>query len=203
MTRRLRAALPGEGGITMIEVVVALSIMSVVMAMFTGGVIAMFRVANKNDSLAGLQSQLNIVFVHLDKEIRYAQAISAPGTVGSDYYVEYLTGTGAGATCVELRLDVTDAQLQRRSWPQGSTTVDAPGWVPPASNVTATNPFILTTPSGATLVQRLRVRLRISGGGTDPNAASYSSRRNEYVFSALNTNTATPTTYCLEGRTLP
>jgi prepilin-type N-terminal cleavage/methylation domain-containing protein len=187
----------GDAGVTLLEVVVAMSIMSMVMAAFTTGVIAMYRSANRTEAISTAQSQVATAFARLDRELRYATAISEPGTAGSDRYVEYLTITTSGVpTCNELRLDTTSragARLRLRSWSQGS---QPPPWS--TSSVLAAylgtdQPFQSADTAN---VQRLRVVLQIAGS-TAPAEAT---------FTALNSASAgTPDdkAVCTEGRAAP
>ena len=101
----LRDAAADDRGFTMTEIVVTMTVMSVVMAIFTGGIVQMFKASNKSESLAASQAQNNIAFLRLDKQIRYASGISTPGTVNSAPYVEYLLSSTGTATCYELRLE--------------------------------------------------------------------------------------------------
>jgi prepilin-type N-terminal cleavage/methylation domain-containing protein len=168
-----------DSGITLIEVVVALSIMSVLMAAFTAGIIQMYRSANASESLSRTQSQLNVTFLRLDKEIRYASAINDPSG-GPDYYVEYLTTNAGSPQCQQLRLGV-DGKLRLRSWPNTSPAT-ASGWTTLASGVSSVGtPFALVTEPKSSF-ERLRLNLvaRPESGGTATSA------RLDVTFTALN-----------------
>jgi type II secretory pathway pseudopilin PulG len=170
-----------DTGITLAEVVVSMSIMSVLMAVFTVGIVQMYRSANHNESVSTAQSQLNVAFLRLDKEIRYAAAISTPGAVGSDFYVEYLTTSAGARRCSQLRLHAADRQLQLRTWTQGSPDGPATAWVPLASGVGADSdqPFA-PDPDNASRFERLRLTLVATYGPRDrPTSMSI-------TFTALN-----------------
>ncbi len=198
--RRWQAVGHADAGLTMIEVVVAMSIMSVLMVMFTGSMLRMFRAANHTESVSAAQSQLNTAFLRLDKEIRYASAISTPGLVGTDPYVEYVTTNSGAALCTELRLRVADRRLLRRSWAQGASPLVPSPWLPLASGVTGTAPFTRTAADATFPFQRLQLRLSaLAGGGT-----TGVSRTTDVTFTALNTSLSTAgTTVCTEGRAVP
>lgn len=193
-----------DRGVTLIEIVVAMMIMSVFMAMFTAGVVQMFHIANATESASTGQVQVNIAFLRLDKEVRYASDISTPGpsAAGADVYVEYLmpdTGTGSN-DCTELWLDVTNQQLQRRTWPQGAGLAAGVGWVPLASSISApaTDPvFVRTAGVDAQPFQRLALNLVASSG----SGSTATTKQFGITFTALNSSIGDPVgAICTEGR---
>jgi type II secretory pathway pseudopilin PulG len=196
--RRLRA----DTGITLTEVVVSMSVMSVIMAIFTTGIIQMYRSVNKTESMLAAQSQVNTVFLRLDKEIRYASAISAPGPgpQGPDWYVEYLLATDSGVPdCTELRLHVGTGQLQRRAWAQGA--VPSPtGWAPLVSHVVSTQPFTRPGSADAATFQQLSLALAVRSG----SGRTATVRETMVTFTARNALVGTAgDAVCTEGRSVP
>jgi prepilin-type N-terminal cleavage/methylation domain-containing protein len=205
---RLRAR--DDAGVTLIEVVVGMSIMSIVMAVFTVGILQTYRSVNKSTSLSTAQSQINIAFLRLDKEIRYATSISQSGQSGGDWYVEYLIKDRTGtATCTELRLD-SAGQLTRRTWPDGSTPRPWKDWPPLVSDIGTVGrdaedaPFSFP-PSDAVndkaAFQRLRVRLEARSGAGD----TATSTQTDVTFTALNAPLSSDpdTTVCIDARAKP
>jgi type II secretory pathway component PulJ len=194
-----RRRLAGDDGVTMIDVIVAMTLMSVFMGIFTDVVVQMFRSANANQVIASAQTQLTTVFLRLDKEIRYAAGISQPGPVGADSYVEYRTVNTGTPMCTELRLNVAEGQLQRRTWPDGVTPLAPTGWIPLASEVSSSQPFTFWAADTTLNFQRLQLTLDASGG---PDTTV--SRSIDVTFTALNTTLGTDsTTDCQEGRAVP
>jgi prepilin-type N-terminal cleavage/methylation domain-containing protein len=186
-----------DSGITLIEVVVSMTIMSVAMAIFTGGILQMYRVFNRSEATANAQSQINNAFLRLDKEIRYAAGISTPGAVGSDRYVEFLTTYTGTPVCTELRLRVAAKQLQRRTWVQGSSPLVPSAWVPLASEVSSTQPFTFTAADATFNFQRLQLELTATSG----SGGTATPKQTDVTFTALNTSlTTTSATVCTEGR---
>lgn len=186
-----------DRGFTLIEVVVTMTILSFVMVIFTGGIIQMYTTANKNESVTNAQAQSNILFLRLDRELRYATGISDPGTLGGDPVVEYLTTNSGTATCTQLRLTTSGKQLKRRQWTQGGT----PGtWLPIASSVTGSQPFTLLAADPTYNFQRLRLRVTAQAGA----GRTATSAQTDITFTALNTSLSTSSsTVCAEGRTTP
>jgi prepilin-type N-terminal cleavage/methylation domain-containing protein len=184
-----------DAGFSIAELLVTMAVLSVVMAMFTAGIMQMFNVTDKGESLAVSQAQNTNAFLRLDKQIRYANGISSPGVAGGDPYVEYLiSGTGT-PTCYELR--VTGATLQQRVWVQGAAPTSAT-WIVLASGVANSTPFTFIAPNASFNFQRLQLKLTaVSGLGTRLTAAN-----TDVTFTALNTSLATSSpAVCIEGRT--
>jgi prepilin-type N-terminal cleavage/methylation domain-containing protein len=126
-----RAGRAGDAGVSLIEVMVTMAIMSTVGVIFTGAILQLHGAANAVEAMVQAQTQVRLAFQRLDREIRYAHGITVPTTVDEAaaypgaWYVEFLgvdTQTDA-AQCSQLRLQ--DGQLRLRRW--------TPGTPPPAS----------------------------------------------------------------------
>ncbi len=137
----------GEDGFSLIELLVAMSIFSVVLVVSMAGIVAITgnlrKVTNQRDAM----DQTMRVMTRLDKEVPYASAISAPGQVGSDWYVEYETTLAGSDTCDQWRLLAATDVIQHRSWINGNTPPMT--WETVATNIvndpTAHKPFVLQT----------------------------------------------------------
>ena len=211
MIRRPRTR--GDAGVTLIEVMIAMGVMSIVTAVFTTAVIQVYRSVNAGENTSVTQTQLRLALQTLDREVRYSSGITVPSAaaVRGAWYVEFLgvdSRTGA-AVCRQLRLDASGV-LQQLTWTPGSPPVAgtagqtlASGLVLPGGGVAA--PFErqaagslpYATPStgiGFTPdYQRLRLRLTTREG----TATSVS----DVTFSALNTSReTTDPNLCIEGR---
>ena len=180
--------------------VVSLTVLGIVMTIFTSAMLQMYRVSNRSEATANAQSQINNLFLRLDKEIRYAAGISTPGTVGGDPYVEFLTTYTGTAVCTELRLRVSAKQLQRRTWTQGASPLAPTAWVPLASEISSSTPFSFIAADPTFNFQRLRLQLTAtSGAGTTATP-----KNTDVTFTAMNTSlTTSSATVCNEGRTVP
>ncbi|MDQ1644944.1 MAG: hypothetical protein QOJ50_1128 [Cryptosporangiaceae bacterium] len=203
LTRLREARGTGTGaddGLTLIEMVVAITVLGVAMILFTGGMIQIYTNLNKTESLSGVQAQLNAAFLRLDKEIRYASSIGAQDTEGSDNYFRYLITNTGTPTCIELKLDAAAKKLLRRTWTHTTGTPAVTAWLPLASNVTATSPFNVVPAAGSQLTPQLILRLRAwNGAGSDAT-----SRATELTFTALNdTAGVADSTLCSEGDAVP
>ena len=107
-----------DDGTSLIELLVGMMLMLIFMGMFTAAVILMNQSANKVESVSLTSNQVNTAFLKLDRMVRYAAAISTPGTaaVSKDWYVEFRTTNTGAEVCTQLRFDIASAQLQQRSW---------------------------------------------------------------------------------------
>lgn len=180
-----------DRGLTLVDLVVAMTVMAIVGAMFTGSVLQMYAVLNRTSAAADAQSQVNAAFLRLDTQIRYAAGITVPGA-GADagQYVEYHVDNTATSTCGQLWFNPAGYALEWRSWRQG----DQPGtWTVLATQV-STATFTLAEPGSGAAYQTLTVSLT---AGTGPDT-----RTLHGTFAALNTNPSTGSvTGCGAGRT--
>ncbi|HEX8627437.1 MAG TPA: prepilin-type N-terminal cleavage/methylation domain-containing protein [Catenuloplanes sp.] len=190
-----------DAGVSLIEVMVSMSVLGIVMSMFTTGVVVMYRSVTLQESVAMAQSQANIAFQRLDTEIRYAAGISVPGQTaapGNIPYVEYETTTAAGPKCTQLRL--FNETLQLRTWYTRTTSTPAANWrqlVASVTTATATTaasrgpapfrqvgPFSFWQADPIRGYQRLRVSLAVTAG-RDANRVN---NQTAITFTALNTS---------------
>lgn len=188
----------GDAGFTLLELMVSLAILSVAMSIFMTGLIQFFRSTSKIESASIAQSQVETAYDRLDREIRYASALSVEGVVNGDHYFEYRTENSGTSMCTQLRLRVADQQLQRRTWVDGPTPITATPWIPLASGITGTHPFTFIPADGTYEWQRLAIDLSAAAGG---NATS---KPLKVTFTALNTSRSTSSIdVCAAGRTVP
>jgi len=187
---------PDDAGVSVLELLVAMTIMSVFGSMFVGAIVQMYGVARRTEAATVIQSQITVAFQRLDAEIRYASGFSTPGSVtgaSTDWYVEYLLANTGVESCGELRLQGTTGELQWRRWAHGGTPG---GWAVLASSVTATAPFSVVPPGSGSRNQTLALSLVSSFNGR--------TRHLQTTFAALNSAPGQDTsTSCVEGRSTP
>lgn len=203
----------GESGITLVEVLVAMTLLSIAMAIFTPAMLEIYRSTSQTQALAGPQSQLNTAVSRLDREVRYAAEISPPGLgYGSEPRVEFLTTYTGTPVCTQLRLvaDSTGAaRLQRRSWTYvagraaGTPLTDLTGFTTLASDLKPGQPFrVAPTPTGTATpgvnAHRLTVEL------TAQSVAGGKPRTAVVTFTAMNSQIPQlQRNVCTEGRNIP
>ncbi len=125
---RSRSRDPDEG-FTLVELMVAMFLFAVVLALVASATVVMARSLRKqqaqSDNLDGSRKVINL----LDRQVRYANAITQPGpnTAGTATYVEWQTGdTNQPQTCYQWKLDSASGVLAYRTWP--ATTMVATAW---------------------------------------------------------------------------
>lgn len=203
----MRPALPhrAESGTSVVEVLVTMAVLSIVMSIFTTGVLQAYRVTNATEAATITQTQLNLAFRRLDKEIRYASWIASPGLRSGAWYVEFAAPQG----CRQLRFD-SAGTLQLLRWTPGSPPVPGSRGQTLASELVydaTRSPFVhrdsgsTPPPTPASTVgtefvpdhDRLQVRLNVRTAGSVAEANN--------TFTALNTARGTPpANKCSEGR---
>lgn len=180
---------------TLVELIVAMGIFTVVIAVFMAGIVVMTKNTARAQAVADAGDEVRRVFQRLDKEVRYASAINRPGTGSSGaYYVEYLVSAveaGDQPTCTQWRYVPSSGTLQRRSWPNATSSVSPSAWSTLASRVrndlATQKPFQFTPAGSINASQQLRVFLDVgpASGGTGAQLDSQ--------FVARNTDTSTTT----------
>ena len=181
-----------DRGVTLLEVVVAMSMMLVAVSAVTAGVVTMFRTASTTALTSTAQSQVSLVVLRLDRQVRYATGISRPRVVDGTQYVEYLFVEQGRLTCVQLR--VAGGNLQQRSWTSGATP---PGdWATLASGVATPHPFTHLAADDQIAHQRLTVAVH----ATADAGSETRTKHRTVTFTALNTTRDSPTDVCGEAR---
>lgn len=205
-TRGATAGGARDAGITLVEVAVSTAVMAVAMAIFTTGIVQIYRAVSTVDALSTAQTHLMTAFRRLDHEVRYATAISKPANSSTISSVEYVLATAAGATCVQLKLDAAAGRLSRRSWLKDDDPVTPTPWQLLVSSVRPTTPapagmsgtpFDVRNGDAKFTSPTLTVALTVTGGtGT--------TRQSAVTLSALNAPAElTKDPVCPEGRSIP
>ena len=200
LAQRLRRE---DDGMTLIEMVVGMLVMSICLAIFTGVIVTMTGTVNKVQAVTTSASDVNGAFIKLDKLVRYADAVTTTGQgTSGDWYVELDTVDDSTdvETCLQLRVDKTTRQLQDRTWTAtGATTyTNLTAWTMLANDITngaaasgsSDQPFTIPTAltAAATSFQRLTVTVVATATGS-----ATASNRSQMTFTALN-STASATT---------
>lgn len=182
----MRARVADDDGMSMIEMVVGMAVMMIFLGIFTGAMMMMSNSETKARTVSDTSSQLNTAFLWFDRNVRYASALSAPGTtISGDFYVELSNTGGTSETCTQVRLHVANQQLQQRSWTvTGTTYTKLSAWQPIASNLTSTGtPFVVPSrATGSEVHQQLGVSLTSTGGPGNAVTTSKSS----FTLTAVN-----------------
>jgi prepilin-type N-terminal cleavage/methylation domain-containing protein len=205
-----------DAGFSLAEVLVTMGVMSVLMLLFTGGILQVYKTTSATEKINEAQSELARGFQTFDRQLRYASWIATPGVVGNATYVEF---AGPDDTdCYQLRLDASNPDkgvLALRTWTAGKLSAATTRVIASQILTTGTDKFSFVredpgvrpfatasaTPAPGASVgtdftpssQRLHIVLTTK-------AASGVSRF-DTTFTALNTSNTTPATnQCSEGR---
>jgi prepilin-type N-terminal cleavage/methylation domain-containing protein len=165
-----------DAGYTLVELLVAMGIFTVVLSVVMGGVMVMTVDLRKTSNQTDASDQVRNAVLRMDKQVRYADSIALPKKLGSDWYVAFETKVSGQDNCQGYRLLAATDQLQYRKIDNKSGTDS--GWRTVATNVvndptiSAQQPFTLTSANGTTLLrQSLDVHLWASKGASAKGTA--------------------------------
>lgn len=191
MLRRMRCKGRGDDrGMTLVELLIAMSIFSVLMALLMSLMISMMYQAKDNFARARAVEQARIGLSQIDKQVRSGNVILDPALDGmaqagvpANYSLRIYTQEGGSDMCVQWRVifplpTSKFGQLEYREWESGSVAT-VTDWYRVASNVVKPSgtlsaadsstwpPFWIDTsqPTG-TAAKNVRLTLRVS----DPDA---------------------------------
>ena len=159
-------------------------IMSVFMVMIISAMIHIVNPTIQTENMRDASDQLDLAFLDLDSEVRYAYDIWAPyaGSNGNDWDIEY-ESTFNGAvepTCSELHYNYKSGKLFQASWSEGATT--APSFKMLVNDLTgSSDPFQVIQNSSYEKVQLTVTLSAASGSGVGKETSSSS-----MTFTALN-----------------
>lgn len=189
MLRRLRRARREQGGFTLVELLISMTIFSVLMAIILSLMITMMYQAKDNLGRQRAVEQGRLGLSQIDRQIRSGNLILDPKNDGvaesgvpANYSLRIYTQEGGDDKCVQWRVIFYDSsefgKLEYREWSPADTTTVTP-WSRVASNLVeppvafaAADPqswppfWVDTTLPTGTDAQNIRVTLRLS----DPDA---------------------------------
>lgn len=182
MTRSgVRHRLRGDRGTTLVETIVAMSIFTVIIAVFGTAVTQWTRQVVRNNAIADQTAAARLAFDTLDRQVPSASAINYPVLSGTSWYLEFRTDATTPSTCTQWRLETSTRQLQWRTWPT-DTGVPTP-WRVAATSVVNTvdpaqQPFSMVKIDAQYAQQRLDLDLRLqkSTGPVTQSVATFTAR---------------------------
>jgi Tfp pilus assembly protein PilV len=191
-----------DAGVTLVDVMVAMALMSVVLVVVTTGIVDMYRTANHTETAADSQTRIQAAFNRLDRQIRYAERVAVDSSDTTFFLAEFAMKDSANVRqCVQLRLPKAGGALTSRQWPAASGTTPTGTPTTIAADVTkpaATGPFVLT-PAGkagssnvGSNFDRLGVKVSVKSG----TGSRVQTRDFDLQFTALNT---VPSSVDLDG----
>ncbi len=206
LRRRLAAARQSDSGMSLVELIVAMGIFTVVVSIFMAGVVVMTKSTARAQSVSDSGDMVRKVFQKLDREVRYSKAVNRPGagTTAGTWYVEYLVTPQPGAApgCVQWRYTASTRLLEYRWWTDVAPRTPS-AWVMVAKNVRndlsvpASRPFQFTAADGVHEKQQLRAVLDVGPGPAGVGAKK--GAQLDSLFIARNTSTTSQSNADLDG----
>ncbi|MEJ5944663.1 prepilin-type N-terminal cleavage/methylation domain-containing protein [Pseudokineococcus basanitobsidens] len=200
--RRVRR---GEAGFTLVELVVAMSLLSLlaglVMAVVVGATRETVTATNSADDAADLRRAYTV----LDAQVRSAEALNRATAQAGAWYLEMRLApadAGGASSCAQWRLSA-DGTLAYRTYPTSGTT-GASGWrtvvtelVVPAA--TATPPLQMQPADAVHGRQRLEVALTAEHGSTRSAQLDVTLVARNTTASTVTNGLTTTTHVCTQG----
>ncbi|SDT78480.1 prepilin-type N-terminal cleavage/methylation domain-containing protein [Actinoplanes derwentensis] len=129
--KRLIRRLSDDRGFSLVEVMMAATIMTFVLAIALTGVVQFYASTNQTQQTSDARDQLDISFRRLDRELRYATWVATPGKVGTRWYTEYALPDDATGNSPCRQIILNNGQLILAAW-------DLPAKTPATQTVLAT-----------------------------------------------------------------
>ena len=204
-----------EAGLSLIELVVAMSIFTIVLSIYFSALISMSHTTVRAQDSVNASDALRATFNVLDHQVRYATSINSPGQgVSGAWYVEVEATDlpeGQPPQCNQWRLDPATNVLSYRTWDEDGTSL-ATAWRGVSWNVKSLSggsPFTFVPASGAILRQSLTVSLKVDSVSTAQVAkqeTTFIARNSSWKSTSnldLNSDGVSDTPVCMAGMDRP
>ena len=178
LAKRLRKTAAPASGFSLIELVVAMGIFTIFIAVLLTAIVSLTKGATQSRATAESASAVLNVFQNIDRQVRYANAINYPGqsTTTGYRYIEFRIPAASApkgyTTCMQWRYLPADNLIQSREWEDATGSL-ASGWSTKVTSVVEdpAAPFPLTlVPGGGVIKQKLS--LTVTAGDASRNATS-------------------------------
>jgi prepilin-type N-terminal cleavage/methylation domain-containing protein len=166
-----------QGGFTLVELVVAMSVFLILITMFTAGLVTLTRTTGAIKARAQSAAALGVAGQAFDQELRFANDVNEPGTGASGaVYVEFQTDAADTSDalnhCTQWRYDPAAGTLAMRTWRWSSGTPVPSSWgvkatdvLPAESGDPATYPFERTKANASSPYQQLALVAHAGSSG--------------------------------------
>lgn len=199
MMNGLRGAAADERGMTLVELIVAMMILGIAMAIFTTTLASVQRGIVRQDQFSRTNDQARLALQQLDRQMRSGNVLYDPATEPDPYYmVRIYTQANAPTlgsfSCVQWKIDAAK-QLSTRWWPPENPAavtawrVVATGIVNKSLGVRAFELDADPAKAGRTLNVALRVN-------EDPNGTTVQATELRAAFTGRNVAFGFPVTVC-------
>lgn len=201
LAARLRRLPGADDGFSLSEIMISMSIMSIVTIISATGFLDMFRAADLTETASRTQTNTLASFSKLERDVRYAERVNAPylRTNGA-FAVDYVIPDDYGVLqCVRLTLPAAGGTLTRLQWPQSGSPAGVSATTVAldmqSANGSAT-PFVrIAAGTANSNFDRLQVQLKSSIGVTGAGTT----RTFDLLFTALNTAPTTTALTCSQA----
>ena len=171
-----------DAGFTLLELIVAIGLFSVFVAIFITSVTGLAAAVTKTKVTSESASTNQVVIGMLSRQVPYAEAINRPGPGLADptmRYIEFQQPRSATAdllrACIQWRYVPDEQILQSRTWSltAGGSAINTTGWATRATDVidlgALTTPFAMlpADPGAGLFRQQLVVTLASGVSGTE------------------------------------
>jgi prepilin-type N-terminal cleavage/methylation domain-containing protein len=158
-----------DSGFTLVELLVAMSLVGVLVAVFMAAVTQMTRATVRVQNVTTSSDEARRVYERFERQFRSASEVNRPVRTGTTWYLEFRTSATGTTTaqCTQWRYLASAGQVQLRTWSDVSSPV-AGAWVTVGSRVVndpVTQPPFAFAPADLTYSrQRVTLDLRASSG---------------------------------------
>jgi prepilin-type N-terminal cleavage/methylation domain-containing protein len=175
MVRLLKARRSADQGFSLIELIVAMGIFTIFIAIFLTAVVSLARGTTQARVTAESSGGALIVFQNIDRQVRYADAINFPGEGISSgaRYIEFRTPASSMATnvttCTQWRYLPSKNRIESRRWDDTAGSTATP-WATKLTTVIdkpgVGYPFTLVPATASVTKQQLLLTLDAGTAGT-------------------------------------
>lgn len=131
-----------DGGFSLLELVIATLLASIVLAMAGDGLISLANAANRNDSVIKEEQAASLVMAQMERDIRSASTVTFPtGSSPSQQLELNVVGASGSTSAVLWVYDPTGRTLSRETQVQGSFTSTSGMSIPNVANGSGTPVF--------------------------------------------------------------
>jgi type II secretory pathway component PulJ len=209
-----------EAGTTLVELLVVMSLLSVIMGIVLAGLVSMQNTENRVNNRSQTNDQVRLAVEQIDKQVRSGNVLYDPALEGANagsgiaagFSMRVYTQANGVQRCVQWR--VTGATLQARSWSQAWQSDNAVSdWRTVADHVvnTSSNPPFALDPTagfGSRLVNiDVIANVRSDTGANVEGKTSVTGRNTQYGYDPVVCNVVPPwcdpPPYSAQGRSCP
>jgi prepilin-type N-terminal cleavage/methylation domain-containing protein len=184
LQRRIANLRSEASGFSLVELIVAMGIFAIFMAIFMSAMVNLTRGATRAQLTAESSTSVLRVFQNLDRQVRYADAINLPGPAAGSSgarYVEFRTSepSASGADiswCTQWRFLPAERRIETRRWHESTPGSTTTGWSTKAINVVdqggAGYPFTMLPAETTGGPTKQRLVLTLSAGNESMGAGA-------------------------------